>query len=112
MLTPASISFTSAMSCRLSDRAAFGAHRRLAFAGRRCGARRHARRDRRADRAKTVARFTGRDPFATFDGWPMAKQHMVFSSPEAAREPRRRCRSRREGLRGAPVRFSERGLPP
>jgi dihydroflavonol-4-reductase len=36
--------------------------------------------------AETVARFTGREPFATMDGLRMAKYHMYFTAAKAERE--------------------------
>ena len=36
--------------------------------------------------AEAIARFTGREPFATVDGLKMAKYRMFFSSAKARRE--------------------------
>jgi dihydroflavonol-4-reductase len=47
---------------------------------------------------ETLARLTGREPFATFDGLRMAKKKMFFSSAKAERELGYRFRPARAGL--------------
>jgi dihydroflavonol-4-reductase len=48
-----------------------------------------------------LARLTGREPFATFDGLRMAKKTMFFSSAKAERELGYRHRPARDGLADA-----------
>jgi dihydroflavonol-4-reductase len=48
--------------------------------------------------AETIARLTGREPFATVDGLRMAKYKMFFSSAKAERELSYRARPAREAL--------------
>lgn len=48
--------------------------------------------------AEAVARFTGREPFATVDGLRMAKYKMFFSSAKAQAELSYRARPAREAL--------------
>jgi dihydroflavonol-4-reductase len=50
---------------------------------------------------ETLARLTGREPFATFDGLRMAKKKMFFSSAKAERELGYRFRPARDGLADA-----------
>jgi dihydroflavonol-4-reductase len=50
---------------------------------------------------ETLARLTGREPFATFDGLRMAKKTMFFSSAKAERELAYRHRPARDGLADA-----------
>ena len=47
--------------------------------------------------AETMARFTGREPFATVDGLRMAKHHMFFTSAKAERDLGFRARPYRRG---------------
>ncbi len=60
--------------------------------------------------AETIARFTGREPFATRDGLRMARHHMFFSSGKAERELGYRHRPHGEALRDALAWFRQRGL--
>lgn len=48
--------------------------------------------------AEAMARFTGREPFATVDGLRMAKYKMFFSSAKAERELSYRARPAKEAL--------------
>jgi dihydroflavonol-4-reductase len=50
---------------------------------------------------ESLARLTGREPFATFDGLRMAKKKMFFSSAKAERELGYRFRPARDGLADA-----------
>jgi dihydroflavonol-4-reductase len=60
--------------------------------------------------AETIARFTGREPFATRDGLRMARHHMFFSSGKAERELGYRHRPHGQALRDALAWFRQRGL--
>jgi dihydroflavonol-4-reductase len=51
--------------------------------------------------AEAMARFSGREPFATVDGLRMAKYKMFFSSAKAERELGYRARPAREALADA-----------
>jgi dihydroflavonol-4-reductase len=51
--------------------------------------------------AETMARFTGREPFATVDGLRMAKHHMFFTSVKAERDLGFRARPYGEALADA-----------
>ena len=62
--------------------------------------------------AETIARFTGREPFATLDGLRMAKHRMFFSSAKAERELGYRHRPHSEGLREALSWFRRQGMLP
>jgi dihydroflavonol-4-reductase len=59
--------------------------------------------------AETMARFTGREPFATVDGVRMARHHMFFTSAKAERELGFRARPYREALADAIDWFREVG---
>ncbi|HXD14467.1 MAG TPA: hopanoid-associated sugar epimerase, partial [Xanthobacteraceae bacterium] len=59
--------------------------------------------------AETMARFTGREPFATVDGLRMAKHHMFFTSAKAERDLGFRARPYREALADAIDWFREAG---
>jgi dihydroflavonol-4-reductase len=59
--------------------------------------------------AEMMARFTGREPFATVDGLRMAKHHMFFSSAKAERDLGFRARPYREALADAIDWFREAG---
>jgi dihydroflavonol-4-reductase len=56
-----------------------------------------------------LARLTGREPFATFDGLRMAKKTMFFSSAKAERELGYRHRPARDGLADALAWFRDAG---
>jgi dihydroflavonol-4-reductase len=56
-----------------------------------------------------LARLTGREPFATFDGLRMAKKMMFFSSAKAERELGYRHRPARDGLADALAWFRDAG---
>jgi dihydroflavonol-4-reductase len=58
---------------------------------------------------ETLARLTGREPFATFDGLRMAKKKMFFSSAKAERVLGYRFRPAREGLADALAWFRAEG---
>ena len=58
---------------------------------------------------EALARFTGREPFATFDGLRMAKKKMFFSSAKAERELGYRFRPARQGLAEALAWFRAEG---
>ncbi len=58
---------------------------------------------------ETLARLTGREPFATFDGLRMAKKKMFFSSAKAERELGYRFRPARAGLADALAWFRAEG---
>jgi dihydroflavonol-4-reductase len=58
---------------------------------------------------ETLARLTGREPFATFDGLRMAKKKMFFSSAKAERELLYRHRPARDGLADALAWFRDAG---
>ncbi|MDX7950145.1 NAD-dependent epimerase/dehydratase family protein [Lichenihabitans sp. Uapishka_5] len=60
--------------------------------------------------AELVARFTGKEPFATVDGLKMAKYRMYFSSAKAERELGYRARPYREALGDAIAWFRSAGL--
>ena len=57
-----------------------------------------------------MARFTGREPFATVDGLRMAKHHMFFTAAKAERDLGFRARPYREAL--ADAMKEETGKPP
>ena len=59
--------------------------------------------------AEQVARWTGREPFATVDGIRMARKFMYFSHDKAVRELGYRPRPAREGLAAAIAWFREHG---
>jgi dihydroflavonol-4-reductase len=59
--------------------------------------------------AETMARFTGREPFATVDGLRMAKHHMFFTSAKAERDLGFRARPYRQALADAIDWFREGG---
>jgi dihydroflavonol-4-reductase len=59
--------------------------------------------------AEFMARFTGREPFATVDGLRMAKHHMFFSAAKAERDLGFRARPYREALADAIDWFREAG---
>ena len=58
---------------------------------------------------EALARLTGREPFATFDGLRMAKKKMFFSSAKAERELGYRFRPARQGLAEALAWFRAEG---
>jgi dihydroflavonol-4-reductase len=58
---------------------------------------------------ETLARLTGREPFATFDGLRMAKKKMFFSAAKAERELGYRFRPARAGLADALAWFRAEG---
>jgi dihydroflavonol-4-reductase len=60
--------------------------------------------------AEFVARFTGREPFATVDGLRMAKYRMYFSSAKAERALGYRARPYREALSDALDWFRQAGM--
>jgi dihydroflavonol-4-reductase len=60
--------------------------------------------------AETIARFTGREPFATLDGLRMARYRMYFSSAKAEREIGYRHRPWREGVVDALAWFRRNGF--
>jgi dihydroflavonol-4-reductase len=62
--------------------------------------------------AETIARFTGREPFATLDGLRMAKYRMFFSSAKAEREFGYRYRPWREAISDALTWFRQDGRLP
>ena len=57
-----------------------------------------------------MARFTGREPFATVDGLRMAKYKMFFSSAKAERELGYRARPAADGSGGSLSLVSRRGV--
>ena len=59
--------------------------------------------------AEIMARFTGREPFATVDGLRMAKHHMFFTAAKAERDLGFRARPYREALADAIDWFREAG---
>src|SRR6202035_1516496 len=59
--------------------------------------------------AEFLARFTGREPFATVDGLRMAKHHMFFTAAKAERDLGFRARPYREALADAIDWFREAG---
>jgi dihydroflavonol-4-reductase len=59
--------------------------------------------------AEALARFTGREPFATVDGVHMAKYRMFFTAAKAERELGYRPRPYVEGLKDAIVWFRDNG---
>ena len=59
--------------------------------------------------AEFVARFTGKEPFATVDGLKMAKYQMFFSSAKAERDLGYRARPYREALADAIAWFKQAG---
>jgi dihydroflavonol-4-reductase len=59
--------------------------------------------------AEIMARFTGREPFATVDGVRMAKHHMFFTAAKAERDLGFRARPYREALADAIDWFREAG---
>jgi len=59
--------------------------------------------------AEAVARWTGREPFATVDGLRMAKNRMFFTSAKAERELGFRARSFAEGITDAISWFRQAG---
>jgi len=61
---------------------------------------------------EALARLTGREPFATFDGLRMAKKKMYFSSAKAERELGYRFRPARDGLADALAWFRAAGRCP
>ncbi|MCW6507632.1 hopanoid-associated sugar epimerase [Lichenifustis flavocetrariae] len=60
--------------------------------------------------AEFVARFTGKEPFATVDGLKMARYRMYFSSAKAERELGYRARPYREALADALAWFRAAGM--
>jgi dihydroflavonol-4-reductase len=59
---------------------------------------------------ETLARLTGREPFATFDGLRMARKKMFFSSAKAERELGYRHRPAVEGIADALAWFRAEGM--
>lgn len=57
-----------------------------------------------------IARFTGKEPFATVDGLKMAKYHMYFSSLKAKRALGYEARPHSSALQDAIAYFRQRGL--
>jgi dihydroflavonol-4-reductase len=60
--------------------------------------------------AETLARFTGREPFATVDALRMAKYRMYFSSAKAQAELGFSARPYREAIEDALAWFREKGM--
>ena len=63
-----------------------------------------------AQAAEFVARFTGKEPFATVDALRMAKYRMYFASTKAERELSYRARPYREALADAAAWFRQAGM--
>jgi dihydroflavonol-4-reductase len=62
--------------------------------------------------AEMIARFTGKEPFATVDGVRMAKHKMYFTSAKAERELGYRARPANEAIRDAVQWFRRAGMLP
>jgi dihydroflavonol-4-reductase len=60
--------------------------------------------------SEVVARFTGREPFATVDGLKMAKHHMFFSSAKARRELGYTARPYQDAIADAVQWFHDAGM--